>query len=160
MKSKCFPAISLLLLFFLLMTGCSPKSSKSSDHVKLTDYQQALADSFYDNREIWEFKKDDTKVLRCLQLQLCYYEENVRVRCGYGWITSSDLVTFSVTEGLGFIVTEDDVILYGETTMPHPGPRLPGATLTGEPAIARYYINANDEKSKREIIEDLFSNLE
>lgn len=164
----------LFFLFIIIMisiTACS----KEENTVKLTSEQQALVNSFYNNRDLWETRIGEDgevsgKKLYCYQMQLYRYgenNENIGVNCGYSNFTNSNnmgtedalggAAKFIITyEPLAFRVTTDTVELIGGTQM------IDTQKTPQElwPIGSCYYFFDDDENEKIKKLSSMFCEIE
>lgn len=103
MKKLFICLISIILLVGML--ACT----KNNASAKLSKEQQALADTFYANKEKWEIQDE----LFCQGFQLFIIDNDIVVTCNYGkekiFHTNAVVSSSVVTKAYSFIVTADGI---------------------------------------------------
>ena len=152
------PKVKVLLLISIVLAvlvGCS----QTPQAPKLNDEQQSLANTFFNNRDQWEYYDD----LYCTGLHMYNSQDSVVIYCEY---SSSSLArtkevvsSHVVLKSYSFTVTKEEVEFKGEVSSAAflPGVILNSNTNVSAPDGISSYYYGDDDKAKKEIIEILLS---
>ena len=150
-KIKVLLLISILLA---VLVGCS----QTPQTLKLNDEQQVLADTFFNNRELWEYYDD----LYCTGLSMYNSQDAVIFYCEYGSRaserTNEAVSSYVILKTYSFKVTEEKVefIRKVDTSVLAAGVILNSKTNVSPDGRSSYYYG-DDETSKKELINKLLS---
>ena len=153
-KVKVLLLISILLA---VLVGC--KQTSRSRTPKLNDEQQALANTFFNNREQWEYYDD----LYCTGLKMYNSQDAVTIYCEYSSSplarTNEAVSSHVLLKTYCFKVTKEKVEFNGQisNSVLVPGMILNSNTNVSAPDGGSSYYYREDYTSKQELINTLFS---
>ena len=165
MKRRVILAIILTCTTFILVS-CSKEKP-----IKLTSYQQAIADSFFENRSLWETRDGEMKF--CTQMEYLgslQEDGSIVVRCAYSNYRSfeeikpapgAQLPVMISGNAKAFRVSPDGVSSLGDSEMTSMSKIFSPTErkLTSMSLHSAGYSCDNSDENKRQIIENFFQSL-
>lgn len=146
----------MIVLSLINFSGCSETS-------KLSDEQQALMDTFFENKELWEEYED----LYCTGLHMYESQKGVFIHCSYSTDmlghTNEAVSSHTVLKTISYFITEDEVEFSGEisNSVSLPGVMLNNANADAPKLIGTIsYYFGDDDDAKKGSLETLFIKTE